>query len=70
MSIGRSGSARSSPPGMHGLEVVAEGVERPAQEAFLREHGCDFGQGFLFSKPLPAEELTALIAALKGAAVG
>ena len=45
-----------------GLEVVAEGVETPAQEAFLRQHGCDFAQGYLFSKPVTAEELTAVIA--------
>jgi EAL domain-containing protein (putative c-di-GMP-specific phosphodiesterase class I) len=33
-----------------GLEVVAEGVEREDQLAFLREHGCGFAQGFLFSR--------------------
>ncbi|SOC92206.1 sensor c-di-GMP phosphodiesterase, contains CSS-motif sensor and EAL domain [Rhizobium sp. AN5] len=39
-----------------GLSSVAEGIERPEQAAYLREHGVDFGQGWLFSKPLPAEE--------------
>jgi len=37
------------------LEVVAEGVETPEQEAFLRENHCDRLQGYLFSNPIPAE---------------
>ncbi|MBV8528906.1 MAG: EAL domain-containing protein [Candidatus Dormibacteraeota bacterium] len=45
-----------------GLEVVAEGVETSAQEEYLRQHGCDFGQGYLFSKPVMAEELSVLLA--------
>lgn len=36
------------------LTVVAEGVESEAQAAFLREHGCEFYQGYHFSRPLPA----------------
>jgi diguanylate cyclase (GGDEF)-like protein/PAS domain S-box-containing protein len=39
-----------------GMEVVAEGVEVEEQETLLREMGCDFGQGFHFSRPLPPEE--------------
>ena len=38
-----------------GLEVVAEGVETPAQLAFLRRHGCDLYQGYLLGRPVPIE---------------
>lgn len=38
-----------------GMDVVAEGVERVEQLAFLREAGCDVFQGFLRSKPVPAD---------------
>ncbi len=41
------------------LRVVAEGVETPAQEKFLRERGCDEMQGFLLSPPLPPDEFVA-----------
>jgi EAL domain-containing protein (putative c-di-GMP-specific phosphodiesterase class I) len=44
-----------------GLLVVAEGIERPAQVAGLRQLGCRLGQGFLFSRPLPADELEPLL---------
>ncbi|MDO6442145.1 MULTISPECIES: EAL domain-containing protein [unclassified Marinobacter] len=39
-----------------GLSVVAEGVEDEAQTLFLRQEGCDFAQGYFYSRPLPAEE--------------
>lgn len=38
------------------LDVVAEGVETEAELAFLRQHNCNYMQGFLFSRPLPAAE--------------
>ena len=40
-----------------GLTLVAEGVERPAQVALLREQGCDSAQGWLFGQPLHAEDI-------------
>jgi two-component system CheB/CheR fusion protein len=36
-----------------GMKTVAEGVETEEQLAFLKAHGCDYAQGFLFSKPVP-----------------
>ena len=45
-----------------GLRVVAEGVERPEQAAFLATAGCTVGQGWLFSKALPLDELLAVAA--------
>ena len=44
-----------------GIKTVAEGVETPAQLAFLTARGCDSGQGHLFSPPLPPEEITTLL---------
>jgi diguanylate cyclase (GGDEF)-like protein len=44
-----------------GLNVVAEGVETAEQLRFLRSRSCDTVQGFIFSKPLPAEEMTQLL---------
>lgn len=37
-----------------GMETIAEGVETPNQQAFLKQAGCAIGQGFLYSRPLPA----------------
>ena len=46
-----------------GLTVVAEGVETAAERDFLRAEACDALQGFLFSRPVPADEFTRLLAA-------
>lgn len=43
------------------MKVVAEGVENEEQLNFLRRYGCDFIQGFYFSKPLPEEEFVKLL---------
>jgi diguanylate cyclase (GGDEF)-like protein/PAS domain S-box-containing protein len=44
-----------------GLKVIAEGVETEAQRDYLIQRQCDFMQGYLFSKPLPAEAVLKLI---------
>jgi diguanylate cyclase (GGDEF)-like protein len=47
----------------HGLnlKVVAEGVEHQSQFDFLKERGCDLIQGYLISRPIPANELVELL---------
>jgi len=44
-----------------GMEVIAEGVETEAQFSFLREFGCDYVQGYLFSKPVAEDEFVKLL---------
>ena len=46
-----------------GLELVAEGVETPMQSEFLSRLGCDYLQGYLYSKPLPFAEIIAYLQA-------
>jgi len=41
-----------------GMQVIAEGVETLEQEAYIIAQGCNEGQGYLYSKPLPTRELT------------
>ena len=43
------------------LKVIAEGVESEGQEKLLIGAGCDYAQGFLYSKPVPPDELEALL---------
>jgi hypothetical protein len=46
--------------------VIAEGVERPSQLAFLREQGCAAYQGYLACPPLPAPEFERWLANQRG----
>jgi EAL domain-containing protein (putative c-di-GMP-specific phosphodiesterase class I) len=51
-----------------GLDVIAEGVETPAQAAVLRRFGCTFSQGWLHGRPVPLAELLATTALTTAAA--
>jgi EAL domain-containing protein (putative c-di-GMP-specific phosphodiesterase class I) len=51
-----------------GLRVVAEGVETETMWKRLGELGCDVGQGYYLSRPVPAAELTAWLEAARAAA--
>jgi EAL domain-containing protein (putative c-di-GMP-specific phosphodiesterase class I) len=53
----------------HGLNLitVAEGVETAAQMHWLIEHDCDVGQGYLFSRPVPADAIASAVLAIESA---
>jgi EAL domain-containing protein (putative c-di-GMP-specific phosphodiesterase class I) len=44
-----------------GIEIIAEGVETEGQERFLLSAGCEYGQGYYYSKPIDAERTTELL---------
>jgi EAL domain-containing protein (putative c-di-GMP-specific phosphodiesterase class I) len=44
-----------------GIETVAEGIETLEQQTYLRNRGCDLGQGFLFSHPTEAHEIERML---------
>ena len=44
-----------------GMDVVAEGIETREQYDLLRQLGCRFGQGYLFSRPVPAETVSEML---------
>lgn len=46
-----------------GLKVIAEGVETKGQQKLLSNSGCDYAQGYLYSKPIPPEEFEVLMRA-------
>jgi EAL domain-containing protein (putative c-di-GMP-specific phosphodiesterase class I) len=43
------------------MDVVAEGIETQEQYRLLRQLGCRYGQGYLFSRPIPAAQVTQLL---------
>ncbi len=51
-----------------GIEVVAEGIERPEQLELLKAMGCGLGQGYLVARPMPASGVAALVGPASGGA--
>jgi diguanylate cyclase (GGDEF)-like protein/PAS domain S-box-containing protein len=51
-----------------GLQPLAEGIETEAQRDFLAEHGCTLGQGYLYSRPVPASDMVKVFHSLNGRA--
>jgi EAL domain-containing protein (putative c-di-GMP-specific phosphodiesterase class I) len=43
------------------MNSIAEGIETEEQLSLMRNLGCEYGQGFLFAKPLPADEATVML---------
>jgi EAL domain-containing protein (putative c-di-GMP-specific phosphodiesterase class I) len=44
-----------------GIEVIAEGVERADQASFLLEAGCEYAQGYYYSRPMAADQVAKLL---------
>jgi EAL domain-containing protein (putative c-di-GMP-specific phosphodiesterase class I) len=44
-----------------GLKVTAEGIETPAQAQLIQDMQCDYIQGYLTGKPMPAKDLAAVV---------
>ena len=44
-----------------GLKVIAEGIETAEQRKLLLDSGCDYGQGYYFSRPVPGDEFLQLL---------
>ncbi len=44
-----------------GIKVIAEGVETETQDQLLKDFDCDYGQGYLYSRPVPASDFEALL---------
>jgi EAL domain-containing protein (putative c-di-GMP-specific phosphodiesterase class I) len=44
------------------MSVVAEDIETPEQQAILLEMACDYGQGYLFARPMPKADVDTMIA--------
>ena len=45
-----------------GMDVIAEGIETESEKEILRDFDCEYGQGYLFAKPLPKKDATELLA--------
>jgi EAL domain-containing protein (putative c-di-GMP-specific phosphodiesterase class I) len=52
----------------YGFDTLAEGIEQEEQGAYLRSAGCRLGQGFLYGRPMPADDFEALLARQSGPA--
>jgi len=52
-----------------GLVTTAEGIETEASSDWLSDQGCEFGQGYLFGKPMPKKEMDTVIATPEGALI-